>query len=134
LTCLIIIDVDYLRSINERHGYTGGDKVLVSLALLLQRRLRQTDIIGRYGGDKFAIIAEGIDEAEAVLLAGRLIADFAAISHTTQSHAGFYATCSAGVTLFDSKTMDLNNWVKTTLKALARAKQTGRNCAMTASE
>jgi diguanylate cyclase (GGDEF)-like protein len=129
-TALIMIDIDYFRSINERHGYTGGDKVLVSLALLLQKRLRQSDIIGRYGGDEFCIIAEGIDEAEALSLATRLLADFAAISHTTQSHAGFYATSSAGVVLFDSKTMDLDKWIGKTKKALEAAKQAGRNCAM----
>ncbi len=131
-TALIMIDIDYFRSINERHGYTGGDKVLVALSLLLQKRLRQSDIIGRYGGDEFGIIAEGIDEAEALSLATRLLADFAAISHTTQSHAGFYATSSAGVALFDSKTMDLDKWIKKAMKALESAKQAGRNCAMTA--
>ncbi|MBX3136364.1 response regulator, partial [Candidatus Obscuribacterales bacterium] len=59
---LIILDVDYFKSINERHGYPGGDKVLVALSLLLRRRLRQSDIIGRISGDEFAIIAESLDE------------------------------------------------------------------------
>jgi diguanylate cyclase (GGDEF)-like protein len=129
-TALIIIDVDYFRSINERHGYPGGDKVLVALSLLLRRRLRQSDIIGRYGGDEFGIIAEGLDEQEALNLASRLLSDFAATSHTTPLHAGFYSTCSAGIALLDVKTMDLEGWVQSAFTALSAAKQAGRNCAI----
>ncbi len=131
-TALILIDVDYFRSINERHGYPGGDKVLVALSLLLRKRLRQSDIIGRYGGDEFGIIAEGIDEQEALTLAARLLADFAGTSHSTPLHAGFFATCSAGISVLDSKTMDLDKWMQSAFSALAAAKQAGRNCAMAA--
>jgi diguanylate cyclase (GGDEF)-like protein len=131
-TALILIDVDYFRSINERHGYPGGDKVLVALSLLLRKRLRQSDIIGRYGGDEFGIIAEGIDEQEALTLAARLLADFAATSHSTPLHAGFFATCSAGISVLDSKSMDLDKWMQSAFSALAAAKQGGRNCAMAA--
>ncbi|HEY9713886.1 MAG TPA: diguanylate cyclase, partial [Chroococcales cyanobacterium] len=131
-TALIIIDVDYFRSINERHGYPGGDKVLVALSLLLRRRLRQSDIVGRYAGDKYGIIAEGLDEQEALCLATRLLSDFAATSHSTPLHAGFYATCSAGVAVLDPKTMDLERWIHAAGTALQAAKQAGRNCAMAA--
>ncbi len=129
-TALILIDVDNFRHINERHGYPGGDKVLVALSLLLRKRLRQSDIIGRYGGDEFGIIAEGIDEQEALTLAARLIADFAATAHSTPLHAGFFASCSAGISVLDSKTMDLEKWVQSAFSALSAAKQSGRNCAM----
>jgi diguanylate cyclase (GGDEF)-like protein len=129
-TAMIIIDVDYFRSINERHGYTGGDKVLVALSLLLRKRLRQSDIIGRIGGDELAIIAEGLSEAEALSLASRLLSDFAATSHATPLHAGFYATCSAGISVLDAKTMDMNKWIASAFSALSAAKQSGRNCAM----
>jgi diguanylate cyclase (GGDEF)-like protein len=129
-TALIIIDVDYFRNINERHGYPGGDKVLVALSLLLRKRLRQSDIVGRYGGDEFGIIAEGLDEQEALSLASRLLSDFAATSHSTPLHAGFYATCSAGVSILDSKNMDLEKWIQSAYAALAAAKQAGRNCAL----
>jgi diguanylate cyclase (GGDEF)-like protein len=129
-TALIIIDVDYFRSINERHGYPGGDKVLTALSLLLRKRLRQSDIIGRYGGDEFGIIAEGLDAKEALSLASRLLADFAATSHATPLHAGFYATCSAGVAVLDANTMDVEKWLQAAYSALAAAKEAGRNCAM----
>ncbi|MFA7340357.1 MAG: response regulator [Candidatus Obscuribacterales bacterium] len=130
-TVLILLDIDYFRSINERHGYPGGDKVLVALSMLLRRRLRQSDIIGRYAGDEFAIIAEGLDENEAQLLSSRLVADFAAIQHSTLSHAGFYATCSSGIAILDAKTMTVETWVKSAFRALQEAKAAGRNCAVT---
>jgi diguanylate cyclase (GGDEF)-like protein len=129
-TALILIDVDNFRHINERHGYPGGDKVLVALSLLLRKRLRQSDIIGRYGGDEFGIIAEGIDEQEALTLAARLLADFAATAHSTPLHAGFFASASAGISVLDAKTMDLERWVQSAFSALSAAKQAGRNCAM----
>ncbi len=129
-TAMIILDVDYFRSINERHGYPGGDKVLVALSLLLRKRLRQSDIIGRYSGDEFGIIAEGIDEQESLNLASRLLADFAATGHATPLHAGFYATCSAGISVLDSRNMDLDKWIKSAYKALSAAKNAGRNCAI----
>ncbi len=127
---LIILDVDYFKSINERHGYPGGDKVLVALSLLLRKRLRQSDIIGRISGDEFGIIAESLDEKEAVVLATRILSDFAAIQHVTMSHSGFYATCSAGVAVLDAKVMSLEGWLTHAYLALQEAKSQGRNCAV----
>ena len=127
---LIVLDVDYFASINERHGYTGGDKVLLSLSLLLQKRLRQSDIIGRLSGDEFGIIAEDLDEKEALSLASRLIADFASIQHTTLSHAGFNVTCSAGLAMLDASDMSLEQWTGSAYAALTQAKADGKNCAM----
>jgi len=127
---LIVLDVDYFKSINERHGYPGGDKVLVALSLLLRRRLRQSDIIGRISGDEFAIIAESLDEKEATTLASRILSDFAAMQHVTLSHSGFYATCSAGIAILDEKKVTLEQWVNQAYTALQEAKTAGRNCAV----
>jgi diguanylate cyclase (GGDEF)-like protein len=132
VTALIVIDVDYFRSINERHGYPGGDKVLIALSLMLRKRLRQSDVIGRLAGDEYGIIAEGLSEQEALTLASRLIADFAATPHITPLHAGFYSTCSAGISILDAKTMDVERWIQSAYAALAAAKQAGRNCVMAA--
>jgi diguanylate cyclase (GGDEF)-like protein len=130
---MLILDLDYFRSINERHGFTGGDKVLVTLSLLVRKRLRQSDIIGRVGGDEIAIVAEGLDEQEAIHLASRLLADFSATAHSTTSHAGFYATASSGIAMLDAKTMDAESWIGLAYESLAKAKSAGRNCAVAAS-
>jgi diguanylate cyclase (GGDEF)-like protein len=53
---LAILDIDRFRALNQRHGYPVGDGVLRSLALLLRRRLRRSDLIGRFGGDRITIL------------------------------------------------------------------------------
>ncbi|MBP7863080.1 response regulator [bacterium] len=125
---IIVIDLDNLKAINERHGFPGGDKVIQAVSLMLRKRLRQSDIIGRIQSDEFGIVAEGISEKEAVLLAGRLIDDFSQMQHSTLSYSGFYATCSAGVAKFDPSSMTLEKWVGAAYSSLAEAKAQGRNC------
>lgn len=53
---VMIIDVDYFKSINDHHGHQSGDHILQQIAQILQENLRQTDVIGRWGGEEFIII------------------------------------------------------------------------------
>ncbi len=72
----VMIDVDHFKSVNDRFGHPVGDRVLASLAALLRRRLRQSDRVGRYGGEEFATLTEDLPEAEVVRLVERLLAEF----------------------------------------------------------
>jgi diguanylate cyclase (GGDEF)-like protein len=53
---LFMIDVDKFKSYNDTHGHPAGDKVLVQISRILQRALRDTDVVARYGGEEFAVI------------------------------------------------------------------------------
>ena len=74
---LLMIDVDHFKSYNDTHGHPAGDKVLVQLCRILQRSLRNTDVVARYGGEEFAVILmdtpleAGVEVAEKLRLAIR---------------------------------------------------------------
>ena len=72
------MDLDNFKFVNDTYGHIVGDRVLVSLSSLLRRRLRQTDTIGRYGGEEFAILIDDLKKDEAVRLMNRLLDEFSA--------------------------------------------------------
>ena len=132
LACLIILDLDRFQNINSRYGYVTGDKVLTCLAALLRQRVRQSDKVGRYGGEELIVIVEDLEEHDAVKLATRLLEDFSSIEHRAPDGSSFKATFSAGLALFDPKVMDLERWRRLAEQALTAAKAGGRNCVMKA--
>lgn len=123
---LIMIDIDRFKSINDTYGHPVGDRVIVSLANLLRRRVRRADLVGRYGGEEFVVVVEDLAEAEVQLLAERLLADFSQIQHKT-ADSYFHSTFSAGMAILDATKMNLSDWIRTADEALLHAKQTGRN-------
>jgi diguanylate cyclase (GGDEF)-like protein len=123
---LAMLDVDHFKRINDQYGHPTGDRVLVALSSLLRHRLRPSDVVGRYGGEEFAILIEDLELNEAERLVNRLLEDFAALTHTTADGDAFHCTVSAGVAMFDI-TIDLEGWKERADKALYEAKRTGRN-------
>lgn len=70
--CMLAIDVDRFKSINDTHGHLVGDDVLRQLGAVLRVSVRRTDIVGRLGGDELAVLCPETDLVEAHVLAGRL--------------------------------------------------------------
>ncbi|WP_165795412.1 terpene synthase family protein [Deinococcus koreensis] len=75
---VILFDLDDFKKINDRHGHAAGDEVLRQTAELMQRELRTTDLLGRWGGEEFLILAVQIDLPYARILAERLCRALAA--------------------------------------------------------
>lgn len=124
---LVMLDVDHFKAVNDSHGHQAGDRVLVALASLLRRHLRRTDVIGRYGGEEFGILLEGLDESATARLVLRLLDEFKATPHTSPAGVVFHATFSAGVaTLRDG--LDRHAWLDAADQALYTAKRDGRQC------
>lgn len=69
---LIMMDVDYFKQVNDRHGHMVGDAVLLAVARLFQEKLREVDLVARYGGEEFVILLPETDTESAVQVAERL--------------------------------------------------------------
>jgi len=127
-----MIDLDHFKAVNDTYGHPAGDRVLKSLSRLLQQRLRKTDIIGRYGGEEFAVILNGADGANAAKVLDRIRIDFGEIHH--QADEGeFSVTMSCGIAAVshapgdESPYKDANDLNEAADKALYEAKRAGRN-------
>jgi diguanylate cyclase (GGDEF)-like protein len=120
-----MIDVDFFKHVNDNHGHPAGDRVLRSLSQHLQGRLRRTDIIGRYGGEEFAVVLADADSANAERVLDGIRSSFAAALHDAEG-AGFHVTLSAGVATFPEVT-ELARLVEVADRALYAAKRGGRN-------
>lgn len=119
---LIIFDIDHFKAVNDLYGHQTGDSVLVGIARLMREHLRESDGIGRWGGEEFLILAPCADASEATQLAEKLCALVAAKYFP---EAGV-VTASFGVTLL-RKDDTLDQMVQRADTALYRAKELGRN-------
>ena len=70
---LVILDLDEFKQVNERHGHLAGDEVLRQVGESLRQSVRAYDLVARYGGDEFAVIAIDADEATATEVAARAV-------------------------------------------------------------
>lgn len=120
-----MIDIDHFKEVNDRFGHSTGDRVLKSLARLLQQRFRKTDIIGRYGGEEFAVILDGIDGSAALKIVDALRVSFSAVRHQA-AESYFSVTFSGGIATFP-RFGDATALNEAADKALYEAKRTGRN-------
>jgi diguanylate cyclase (GGDEF)-like protein len=91
-----MLDVDHFKTVNDSYGHAMGDVVISSIAMLLRQRMRQSDIIGRYGGEEFVVMLPECDIAQAQLLLGDIRVRFAAV-HFSHEGKDFFCTFSAGL-------------------------------------
>jgi diguanylate cyclase (GGDEF)-like protein/PAS domain S-box-containing protein len=68
----LMVDIDQFKAINDAHGHATGDEVLRAVSLALSRNLRPLDVVGRWGGDEFVVVATGVDARGLRVLADRL--------------------------------------------------------------
>lgn len=120
--CVISVDIDFFKKVNDTHGHQIGDLVLMDFAHIAQNNIRPNDIIGRYGGEEFLIICPHANLEEAQSIAQRVRKKVeSAVFANDQS-----CTISAGVASL-KQDEDLDTLLKKADIALYKAKQTGRN-------
>lgn len=120
-----MIDLDYFKRINDMYGHGSGDRVLKSVARLFKQRLRRTDMIGRTGGDEFAVIMPNTTAEEAASVVDHLREYFSNLQHRTHD-AFFKLTFSCGIAAYpDFGTAAHISHAAD--KAMYQAKHRGRN-------
>jgi diguanylate cyclase (GGDEF)-like protein len=124
---LIIADIDYFKEINDTYGHDAGDKVLQIISGLIKNLLRQTDIIGRYGGDEFLLILPQTSKKGAIEIAERIHSAVKDYDMHIGVERPVKTTVSLGVAQFDIDEEDINNLIKRADNALYIAKGRGRN-------
>lgn len=125
LSC-ITIDLDHFKSINDAHGHAAGDIVLSEMVKACRGQLRETDLIGRLGGEEFAVLLPHTARAKALEVAEKLRAVIAALRFEFGSNV-LGVTASFGVASLDPTARSLDALLKNADAALYEAKATGRN-------
>ncbi len=126
--CFAMLDIDYFKSVNDTYGHPIGDQVLLALSRLLQQRLRSTDIVGRYGGEEFAVILPDVSSERAVQLIDELRQDFNRLVFYS-GNSEFSCAFSAGIASYPTH-QRMEALREAADKALYEAKKSGRNRVM----
>jgi diguanylate cyclase (GGDEF)-like protein len=124
--CLISLDIDHFKKINDTYGHPFGDLVLKRVADRMLSSVRPYDIVGRVGGEEFLIVAPASHPDEAVTLAGRIIAAIRQET-VTEKTAGVTVTASAGVSVINATDADIDDLLRRADRALYQAKAEGRD-------
>lgn len=123
-----MIDIDHFKAVNDRYGHLSGDRVIKSLARLLRQRLRQSDGIGRYGGEEFAVVLPGCSLASAKQVLNQIREGFAKLRFR-HGDEEFSVTLSAGIASVE-QFRDAEGINRAADEALYEAKRAGRNRVM----
>jgi diguanylate cyclase (GGDEF)-like protein len=125
--CLILVDLDYFKVVNDQLGHLAGDQVLKSTAALMRRMVRDIDVIGRYGGEEFGIILPHTDPDRALVLAERLCRQIERQAFETDQGI-VRMTASLGIAhIPDATIRSVSDWIAVADSALYDAKNLGRN-------
>lgn len=123
---LVLVDIDYFKEINDNHGHTAGDEVLLTVAQELQKSSRDCDLAIRYGGDEFLLIFKNITAKQALLRVEAICQRVSAIEFKTQGRS-FFTTLSCGIALTPQDAKDKDSLIQCADIALYQAKNKGRN-------
>lgn len=124
--CMLVIDVDRFKSINDSVGHAGGDAVLVKVAETIRAHLRPTDTFGRIGGEEFAALLPNTTLQSAAVIAEGLRARIAGLAIHAAGET-VHVSISIGISAIAGGRADLDHLIDRADACLYEAKRTGRN-------
>ena len=125
LSCLMV-DIDLFKSVNDRYGHATGDQVIKAVADILKTGTRDSDVVGRYGGEEFCLVLSGLDLERAKKIAERMRKTI-----EKKTCGGVKITASFGVSSLEQNPSKPDELVNQADKALYAAKKSGRNRVVT---
>lgn len=127
---LMLVDLDDFKRLNDRYGHAAGDQVLARVALILNERVRETDVLARYGGEEFVVLSPSTDLTGARILAEKIrLAIEQSGFAVDELPTPLLVSVSIGVALYDGSAKRL---FREADAALYRAKALGKNCVVAA--
>ncbi|GGP48709.1 diguanylate cyclase [Shewanella saliphila] len=120
--CLVMIDIDFFKAINDRYGHAAGDQVLVQFADILQSSVRDGDVVARWGGEEFVIVCQHVGIQGAKELCQRITQELRDFSFDNN----IKVTCSFGIAMLGENEAIQLCFERADM-ALLQAKKTGRN-------
>tara|TARA_R110002051_G_scaffold2391_4_gene12546 strand:+ start:1485 stop:3872 length:2388 start_codon:yes stop_codon:yes gene_type:complete len=120
--CILMVDIDHFKSVNDTYGHSIGDTVLCGVAELLQANIRKSDSVARFGGEEFCIILPNTTQEQAIR-----IAEAIRIKVEKATFDDIPVTCSFGVTSIKFKARTPSELIEQADLALYEAKSLGRN-------
>jgi diguanylate cyclase (GGDEF)-like protein len=122
---VLFIDLDHFKQVNDSHGHAAGDACLHAIIAPIQAELRQSDVIGRYGGEEFVVILSGADATAARPIAERICRRVAEVR--VEGFGQIPLTCSIGVAASDTLGVWGQHLIAHADTAQYAAKRSGRN-------
>ena len=121
---LLYLDLDNFKSINDTYGHSAGDKVLRDVAAMLKSRVRETDMVARWGGDEFVVLLTNLQQSVSVSgICEKLIAGIAELEAPKKVQLG----ASIGVALYPADAQTIDELHQCADSALYAAKSAGKN-------
>ena len=123
---LVMLDIDHFKRVNDTYGHQAGDKVIEQVARLLLEHARDSDVVGRYGGEEFGVVLSDTDSSGALTFAERMRHSVEALE-VVYNDQTIRFTISLGVADLSQPSNDHADLIARADQALYTSKKTGRN-------
>lgn len=124
--CIMMIDIDDFKKINDSYGHDIGDAVLTKVSDTLKKHIRNTDYLSRWGGEEFLLICKGLEKEDVASFTDKLL-DSVSKTHYSCDAQNNNITISIGVSFFNKQDISYSQTIKRADIALYRSKEKGKN-------